>query len=106
METETAPRTAPDPQDHSPAGRRRSAPPTRAQHGRARADVAPSRAPRQAFPSAPCCRRLWHPQGDRYMAYVVADPCVTVSYTHLRAHETPEHLVCRLLLEKKKCRLM
>src|SRR5674536_376411 len=28
-----------------------------------------------------------------------ADP---VSYTHLRAHETPEHLVCRLLLEKKK----
>eukprot|EP00658_Telonema_sp_P-2_P045307 TRINITY_DN33240_c0_g1_i1.p1 TRINITY_DN33240_c0_g1~~TRINITY_DN33240_c0_g1_i1.p1 ORF type:complete len:129 (-),score=40.30 TRINITY_DN33240_c0_g1_i1:12-398(-) len=29
--------------------------------------------------------------------------CVdTVSYTHLRDHETPEHLVCRLLLEKKK----
>eukprot|EP00658_Telonema_sp_P-2_P068735 TRINITY_DN57702_c0_g1_i1.p1 TRINITY_DN57702_c0_g1~~TRINITY_DN57702_c0_g1_i1.p1 ORF type:complete len:110 (-),score=1.30 TRINITY_DN57702_c0_g1_i1:48-377(-) len=27
---------------------------------------------------------------------------VSVSYTHLRAHETPEHLVCRLLLEKKK----
>src|SRR5665254_1264 len=25
-----------------------------------------------------------------------------VSYTHLRAHETPEHLGCRLLLEKKK----
>ena len=25
-----------------------------------------------------------------------------VSSTHLRAHETPEHLVCRLLLEKKK----
>src|SRR5665254_19901 len=25
----------------------------------------------------------------------------TVSYTHLRAHETPEHLVCRLLLETK-----
>ena len=24
-----------------------------------------------------------------------------VSYTHLRAHATPEHLVCRLLLEKK-----
>ena len=22
----------------------------------------------------------------------------TVSYTHLRAHETPEHLVCRLLI--------
>eukprot|EP00831_Metopus_contortus_P042420 TRINITY_DN33600_c0_g1_i2.p1 TRINITY_DN33600_c0_g1~~TRINITY_DN33600_c0_g1_i2.p1 ORF type:complete len:106 (-),score=22.44 TRINITY_DN33600_c0_g1_i2:27-344(-) len=29
--------------------------------------------------------------------------CVdTVSYTHLRAHETSLHLVCRLLLEKKK----
>ncbi len=26
----------------------------------------------------------------------------TVSYTHLRAHETREGLVCRLLLEKKK----
>eukprot|EP00658_Telonema_sp_P-2_P055739 TRINITY_DN4429_c0_g1_i7.p2 TRINITY_DN4429_c0_g1~~TRINITY_DN4429_c0_g1_i7.p2 ORF type:complete len:100 (+),score=24.67 TRINITY_DN4429_c0_g1_i7:95-394(+) len=29
-------------------------------------------------------------------------PLIPVSYTHLRAHETPEHLVCRLLLEKKK----
>ena len=25
-----------------------------------------------------------------------------VSYNHLRAHETDSHLVCRLLLEKKK----
>ena len=25
-----------------------------------------------------------------------------VSYTHLRAHDTPEHLVCRLPLGKKK----
>src|SRR5678815_3643010 len=25
------------------------------------------------------------------------NPTGTVSYTHLRAHETPEHLVCRLL---------
>ena len=25
----------------------------------------------------------------------------TVSYTHLRAHETGRNLVCRLLLEKK-----
>src|SRR5678816_4327159 len=30
---------------------------------------------------------------------------ISVSYTHLRAHETPEHLVCRLLLEKKKKKL-
>ena len=27
---------------------------------------------------------------------------IAVSYTHLRAHETSLHLVCRLLLEKKK----
>ena len=26
----------------------------------------------------------------------------TVSYTHLRAHETGRNLVCRLLLEKKQ----
>src|SRR5678815_4342576 len=31
------------------------------------------------------------------LTYVCTEP---VSYTHLRAHETPEHLVCRLLLEK------
>ena len=29
-------------------------------------------------------------------------PTTAVSYTHIRAHETPEHLECRLLLEKKK----
>ena len=29
---------------------------------------------------------------------------VAVSYTHLRAHETTLHLVCRLLLEKKNDR--
>ena len=27
---------------------------------------------------------------------------IAVSYTHLRAHETREDIVCRLLLEKKK----
>ena len=31
-----------------------------------------------------------------------AEGVLPVSYTHLRAHETPEHLVCRLLIEKKK----
>eukprot|EP00658_Telonema_sp_P-2_P001173 TRINITY_DN10449_c0_g1_i5.p1 TRINITY_DN10449_c0_g1~~TRINITY_DN10449_c0_g1_i5.p1 ORF type:complete len:103 (+),score=18.04 TRINITY_DN10449_c0_g1_i5:120-428(+) len=36
--------------------------------------------------------------GRVFMAPIVRP----VSYTHLRAHETPEHLVCRLLLEKKK----
>src|SRR5678815_4224145 len=29
---------------------------------------------------------------------VMPQPDEPVSYTHLRAHETPEHLVCRLLL--------
>src|SRR5665648_366109 len=29
------------------------------------------------------------------------DGVITVSYTHLRAHETRHDLVCRLLLEKK-----
>src|SRR5665647_1537277 len=29
-------------------------------------------------------------------------PPRSVSYTHLRAHETDSYLVCRLLLEKKK----
>ena len=32
----------------------------------------------------------------------ISDYTVTVSYTHLRAHETLRYLVCRLLLEKKK----
>ena len=27
---------------------------------------------------------------------------LSVSYTHLRAHETDSYLVCRLLLEKNK----
>src|SRR5678815_453915 len=44
-------------------------------------------------------QRLWfldqlEPGNSAYNVY-------PVSYTHLRAHETPEHLVCRLLLEKK-----
>eukprot|EP00658_Telonema_sp_P-2_P021758 TRINITY_DN18677_c0_g1_i5.p1 TRINITY_DN18677_c0_g1~~TRINITY_DN18677_c0_g1_i5.p1 ORF type:complete len:444 (+),score=58.35 TRINITY_DN18677_c0_g1_i5:230-1561(+) len=39
--------------------------------------------------------------GEMQARWVVSMP---VSYTHLRAHETPEHLVCRLLLEKKKKR--
>ena len=32
----------------------------------------------------------------------IATKVRTVSYTHLRAHETLMNLVCRLLLEKKK----
>src|SRR5450756_2995066 len=37
-----------------------------------------------------------HSQGD------LMSRLTTVSYTHLRAHETRHDLVCRLLLEKKK----
>ena len=39
---------------------------------------------------------------DLNLASEYCDRLIPVSYTHLRAHETPEHLVCRLLLEKKK----
>ena len=42
--------------------------------------------------------------GNGKQAAVIDD--LPVSYTHLRAHETPEHLVCRLLLEKKKRRTL
>ena len=35
------------------------------------------------------------------MEFVELSSIVTVSYTHLRAHETVLDIVCRLLLEKK-----
>ena len=37
-----------------------------------------------------------------YSLIIALDCGINVSYTHLRAHETPEPLVCRLMLEKKK----
>eukprot|EP00831_Metopus_contortus_P066419 TRINITY_DN5926_c0_g1_i1.p3 TRINITY_DN5926_c0_g1~~TRINITY_DN5926_c0_g1_i1.p3 ORF type:complete len:133 (+),score=12.38 TRINITY_DN5926_c0_g1_i1:386-784(+) len=37
-----------------------------------------------------------------YYFHSQQDTLISVSYTHLRAHETSLHLVCRLLLEKKK----
>src|SRR5678815_5882281 len=46
----------------------------------------------------------WHPwvRLERRTRAILADRlslgASSVSYTHLRAHETPEHLVCRLLL--------
>src|SRR5665647_3893450 len=39
----------------------------------------------------------WLQKGTRYVISYFS-----VSYTHLRAHETDSYLVCRLLLEKKK----
>eukprot|EP00658_Telonema_sp_P-2_P012549 TRINITY_DN14776_c0_g1_i1.p1 TRINITY_DN14776_c0_g1~~TRINITY_DN14776_c0_g1_i1.p1 ORF type:complete len:129 (-),score=18.43 TRINITY_DN14776_c0_g1_i1:95-481(-) len=41
----------------------------------------------------------------RFLTIALNKHAIAVSYTHLRAHETPEHLVCRLLLEKKKKKL-
>src|SRR5678816_1690936 len=46
--------------------------------------------------------RAWEFLQDRRSRLIGPNCPGTVSYTHLRAHETPEHLVCRLLLEKKK----
>ena len=37
-----------------------------------------------------------------HLVPTVLDHLDPVSYTHLRAHETSLHLVCRLLLEKKR----
>ena len=39
---------------------------------------------------------------QRWIIEKEPDISLTVSYTHLRAHETVLDLVCRLLLEKKK----
>src|SRR5678815_6041650 len=36
----------------------------------------------------------------QFLSLLYTNDMEPVSYTHLRAHETPEHLVCRLLLEK------
>eukprot|EP00658_Telonema_sp_P-2_P045103 TRINITY_DN3300_c0_g1_i7.p1 TRINITY_DN3300_c0_g1~~TRINITY_DN3300_c0_g1_i7.p1 ORF type:complete len:159 (-),score=35.49 TRINITY_DN3300_c0_g1_i7:34-510(-) len=49
-------------------------------------------------------RLLWSPDvtAKEYVCLSFSQDHKPVSYTHLRAHETPEHLVCRLLLEKKK----
>ena len=38
--------------------------------------------------------------GFGHVLQMLAALVVAVSYTHLRAHETSLHLVCRLLLEK------
>ena len=68
----------------------------------------------RGVPVEECCIswRESRPQKQRHLASIVAnkrniiDTCFaikTVSYTHLRAHETEADLVCRLLLEKKKC---
>ena len=48
--------------------------------------------------------RVWRPSDPQVDIEGTPIPFTTgsVSYTHLRAHETVLDLVCRLLLEKKK----
>eukprot|EP00831_Metopus_contortus_P062627 TRINITY_DN5480_c0_g1_i7.p1 TRINITY_DN5480_c0_g1~~TRINITY_DN5480_c0_g1_i7.p1 ORF type:complete len:117 (-),score=8.85 TRINITY_DN5480_c0_g1_i7:7-357(-) len=46
--------------------------------------------------------RTYMNQGPQPTTPSQIDTISSVSYTHLRAHETSLHLVCRLLLEKKK----
>src|SRR5678816_4796507 len=42
---------------------------------------------------------VWNPKFSVDTSSPTISICLgSVSYTHLRAHETPEHLVCRLLL--------
>src|SRR5665647_3854383 len=42
-------------------------------------------------------------RGEMSFDDLISDGLIeSVSYTHLRAHETDSYLVCRLLLEKKK----
>src|SRR5678815_5018021 len=68
--------------------------------------ASPERSARRCTSSATTVKPLpASPADAAWMAAFSASTLVcsvTVSYTHLRAHETPEHLVCRLLLEKKK----
>src|SRR5665647_1999784 len=45
--------------------------------------------------------KLTHSGNDRLSCFLISIGAETVSYTHLRAHETDSYLVCRLLLEKK-----
>ena len=44
---------------------------------------------------------LWRNRAESDVEHQRSNP---VSYTHLRAHETDQDLVCRLLLKKKKTR--
>ena len=50
----------------------------------------------------PGCKIIVYNRGAKPRVMAMNDGTATVSYTHLRAHETRHDLVCRLLLEKKK----
>ena len=49
-----------------------------------------------------CDTRHFKKNDDTKLSAIAAQRLESVSYTHLRAHETDSYLVCRLLLEKKK----
>src|SRR5680860_1818852 len=55
---------------------------------------------RRSLQPPPTCW-AWRTRRGRW-GLISARICLSVSYTHLRAHETDSYLVCRLLLEKKK----
>src|SRR5665647_3833029 len=61
-------------------------------------------APSSSLPFAPFDTHTMATHGARQLqaAAAAAVRAPSVSYTHLRAHETDSYLVCRLLLEKKK----
>src|SRR5678815_4478008 len=63
-------------------------------------EVCASTSPRRLPEMASCLRTTRFSYSK--MARSILPDRIVISYTHLRAHETPEHLVCRLLLEKKK----
>eukprot|EP00658_Telonema_sp_P-2_P059400 TRINITY_DN48285_c0_g1_i1.p1 TRINITY_DN48285_c0_g1~~TRINITY_DN48285_c0_g1_i1.p1 ORF type:complete len:101 (-),score=12.51 TRINITY_DN48285_c0_g1_i1:111-413(-) len=65
-------------------------------------DPGPQVLPQPPPPSSWLDKRPPFPPALRRSTRTCSTQPTPVSYTHLRAHETPEHLVCRLLLEQKK----
>src|SRR5680860_55314 len=65
-------------------------------------DLRARRDPRFHGASAPQSPLGQHRAFGRDIGLGLTHRADTVSYTHLRAHETDSYLVCRLLLEKKK----
>src|SRR5665647_3939462 len=64
------------------------------------ATIAASASTMSFRPWVSACRPAHHDENVDVMALGSMTRPVTVSYTHLRAHETDSYLVCRLLLEK------
>src|SRR5678816_4802270 len=56
----------------------------------------PNLAPVVSAPEHPADTQPPPPQWLQQLLQEINDSSSAVSYTHLRAHETPEHLVCRL----------